>query len=142
MIITSRETRVRILCKGHEKIFLLATRSSAELQDNETGEWAWRPESAVADRVSLVEAELNYLSPSTTHPRTYTYDPPAGVPRTTTVNAPHLIEIIDARPILSKVALDNQGFGLVGTAAPCTISMTTPRSRGSTTRRPSNSSKS
>ena len=70
-------------------------------------------QSAVADRVSLVEAELNYLSPSTTHPRTYTYDPPAGEPRTTIVNDPHLIEIVNARPILSKVSLDEEGFDLV-----------------------------
>ena len=70
-------------------------------------------QSVVADRVSLVEAELNYLSPSTTHPRTYTYDPPAGEPRTTIVNDPHLIEIVNARPILSEVSLDEEGFNLV-----------------------------
>ena len=60
-----------------------------------------------------VKAELNYLAPTGERPRTYTYDPPAGVPRSTAVNAPHHVHISDVRPILSKVALDDQGFGLV-----------------------------
>ena len=60
-----------------------------------------------------VKAELNYLAPTGERPRTYTYDPPAGVPRSTAVNAPHHVPISDVRPILSKVALDDQGFGLV-----------------------------
>lgn len=60
-----------------------------------------------------VKAELNYLAPSRERPRTYTYDPPAGEPRTTTVNEPHRVVISDARPILSEVSLDEEGFGLV-----------------------------
>jgi hypothetical protein len=60
-----------------------------------------------------VKAELNYLAPTRERPRTFTYDPPAGVPRTTAVNEPHAVQISDARPILSRVSLDAQGFGLV-----------------------------
>jgi hypothetical protein len=60
-----------------------------------------------------VKAELNYLAPTRERPRTYTYDPPAGVPRTTTVNEPHDVMISDARPILTEVSLDEEGFGLV-----------------------------
>jgi hypothetical protein len=60
-----------------------------------------------------VKAELSYLAPTSDRPRTYTYDPPEGVPRTTTVNEPHTVQISDMRPILSGVSLDEQGFGLV-----------------------------
>jgi hypothetical protein len=57
-----------------------------------------------------VEAELNYLAPNSSKPRTYTYDPPAGVPQTTIVNDPHKVEIHDARPIASSISLDAEGF--------------------------------
>jgi hypothetical protein len=60
-----------------------------------------------------IKAELNYLAPTRAKPRTYTYDPPAGEPRTTTINEPHSVRISDARPILSEVSLDEEGFGLV-----------------------------
>jgi hypothetical protein len=63
--------------------------------------------------LSSVRAELNYMAPSGERPRTYTYDPPPGVPRTTLVNAPHAVQISDARPILHDVSLDEQGFDLV-----------------------------
>ena len=70
-------------------------------------------QSADVETLPWVEAELNYLEPTTGRPRTYTYDPPPGVPRTTTVNAPHSVQIADARPILSELSLDEEGFGLV-----------------------------
>lgn len=60
-----------------------------------------------------VKAELNYLAPTRERPRTYTYEPPAGVPRSTGENEPHAVQISDARPILSQVSLDEQGFGLM-----------------------------
>jgi hypothetical protein len=60
-----------------------------------------------------VKAELNYLAPTGERPRTYTCDPPAGVPRSTAVNAPHHVRISDVRPILSEVSLDDRGFALV-----------------------------
>lgn len=63
--------------------------------------------------LSSVEAELNYLAPTSSKPRTYTYDPPAGVPQTTVVNDPHKVEIRDARPIASTISLDVEGFGVL-----------------------------
>jgi hypothetical protein len=60
-----------------------------------------------------VKAELNYLAPTSGRPRTYTFDPPPDVPRSTVVNEPHTVQIRDARPILSRVSLDQEGFGLV-----------------------------
>jgi hypothetical protein len=63
--------------------------------------------------LSSVEAELNYLAPTSGKPRTYTYDPPAGVPQTTIVNDPHKVEIYDARPIASTISLDAEGFGVL-----------------------------
>lgn len=70
-------------------------------------------QSATIDALSSVKAELNYLAPTHERPRTYTYDPPPGEPRTTTVNDPHRVEIASARAILSEVSLDEEGFGLV-----------------------------
>jgi hypothetical protein len=68
---------------------------------------------ATAETLSWVEAELNYLARTTERPRTYTYEPPAGVSRSTAGNAPHRVAIADARPISSSLSLDAQGFGLV-----------------------------
>jgi hypothetical protein len=64
-------------------------------------------------KLSSVEAELNYLAPTSGKPRTYTYDPPAGIPQTTVVNEPHRVEIRDARPLGSTISLDGEGFGLL-----------------------------
>jgi hypothetical protein len=69
--------------------------------------------SATIETLAGVRAELNYLAPGTARPRTYTYDPPAGTPRSTVVNEPHTLFIADARPILRDVSLDEEGFALV-----------------------------
>jgi hypothetical protein len=69
--------------------------------------------SATIETLAGVRAELNYLAPGTARPRTYTYDPPAGTPRSTVVNEPHALFIADARPILRDVSLDAEGFALV-----------------------------
>jgi hypothetical protein len=63
--------------------------------------------------LSSVQAELNYLAPTHERPRTYTFEPPPGVPWTTMVNEPHGVHVRDARPILSDISVDTQGFGLV-----------------------------
>jgi hypothetical protein len=65
------------------------------------------------ETLASLEASLNYLSPTDARPRTYTYDPPAGVPRTTVVNEPHTVAIHDARPIAATASLDDEGFGLI-----------------------------
>jgi len=70
-------------------------------------------QSATAEVLPSVKAELNYLGPTQERPRTYTYDPPHGVARTTIVNAPHEVVITNARGILAELTLDKEGFGLV-----------------------------
>jgi hypothetical protein len=60
-----------------------------------------------------VKAELNYLVPTRERPRTYTFDPPDGAPRSTVVNEPHEVRIIDVRRVLADLTLDEEGFALV-----------------------------
>lgn len=62
---------------------------------------------------SAVKAALNYLAPTKERPRTYTSDPPPGVPRTTVVPEAHVVPIQNLRPFTSSVSLDRQGFSLV-----------------------------
>jgi hypothetical protein len=69
--------------------------------------------SAAIDTLSWVNGDLNYLAPTTDRPRTYTYEPPTGMPRTTVVNEPHRVQINDARPIVANASLDEEGFRLV-----------------------------
>jgi hypothetical protein len=70
-------------------------------------------ESIHVDRLPGVKAELNYLAPMLEKPRTYTYEPPAGVARTTVANDPREVVISDARPLLAQMSLDEEGFALV-----------------------------
>ena len=60
-----------------------------------------------------VEADLVYLAPMTEIPHSYTCDPPPGVPRTNTANAPHRVTVHDARPIVADLSLDREGFELI-----------------------------
>ncbi len=60
-----------------------------------------------------VKAELNYLTPTTERPRTYTYLPPEGTPPSTAVPEPHTMVVRDLRSILAEVSLDQEGFDLV-----------------------------
>ena len=61
-----------------------------------------------------MEAELNYLAPKGERPRSYTYDPPPSVPRTTAINVSFRVPIRDGRPIAGQLSLDRHGFALVG----------------------------
>jgi hypothetical protein len=70
-----------------------------------------RPQIERAGALPWIEAELSYLAPTGERPRTYTYEPPAGVPRSTAVNEPHTVKIADAPPLLARLSLDEQGFG-------------------------------
>jgi hypothetical protein len=65
------------------------------------------------DATTSVEAELNYVAPGTARPRTYTFDPPAGVSRSTVINEPHTVEIRNVRLLPSHPSLDEHGFGWV-----------------------------
>jgi hypothetical protein len=48
-----------------------------------------------------VEAELNYLAPTTERPRNYTFEPPAGVSRSNTTREARRVPIHSARPVAS-----------------------------------------
>src|ERR1700682_4137988 len=63
--------------------------------------------------LSFVTADLNYLTPSANRPRTYTFEPPSGEPRSNIVPEPHSLPIHDLRPIGETVSLDREGFALV-----------------------------
>ena len=65
----------------------------------------------------MVVAALNYLTPMREPARTYTYDPPAGMPRFNGRLEPHRMTIEDARPIRTGLSLDTQGFVLVDHAS-------------------------
>lgn len=65
------------------------------------------------DQLAFVDAVLNYHVPGRERPRTFTYDPPAGEPRTTVVLDPHKLPIYDVRTIASSVSLDHEGFELI-----------------------------
>jgi len=70
--------------------------------------------SSVAENLTTVEASLNYFAPTGERPRSYAYDPPSNVPRTTAVNVPFRVPIRDGRPIANQLTLDRHGFTLVG----------------------------
>ncbi|MEI9922390.1 MAG: CmcJ/NvfI family oxidoreductase [Bradyrhizobium sp.] len=63
--------------------------------------------------LSFVTADLNYLTPSADRPRTYTFEPPSGQPKSNIVPDPHSLPIYDIRPISETVSLDREGFALV-----------------------------
>ena len=69
--------------------------------------------SSVAENLTKVEASLNYLAPTGERPRSYAYDPPPDVPRTTVVSVPFRVPIRDGRPIANELTLDRHGFTLV-----------------------------
>jgi hypothetical protein len=60
-----------------------------------------------------VTGEVVYLKRTAEKPHTYTYDPPAGTPKTNIVNEPHSVPVFDMRPIADTLDLDVQGFALV-----------------------------
>jgi hypothetical protein len=69
--------------------------------------------SNAVEALPSVDGELNYLKLNGARPRTYTYDPPDGAPRSNLVADPHRLPIRDARAIASNVSIDEEGFGLV-----------------------------
>jgi hypothetical protein len=68
---------------------------------------------ALDHAVDTVAADLHYITPTGERPRTYTFEPPPGVPRSTAVYAPHRMEIRNFRPFAGDVSLDVEGFALV-----------------------------
>jgi hypothetical protein len=66
------------------------------------------------ERLASVEGVVNYFKPSPVKPRTYTYNPPPpGEPMSTVVSDPRAVPIHDARPVLSQISLDREGFELI-----------------------------
>jgi len=63
--------------------------------------------------LSFVTADLNYLADPLDRPRTYTFEPPSGEPKSNIVPEPHSVPIHDIRPIGDTVSLDREGFALV-----------------------------
>jgi hypothetical protein len=59
-----------------------------------------------------VETTLNYLADGAERPVSYAYTPPSGIPQTTRQNSPQTVTIRNARPVLSQLSLDKQGFVL------------------------------
>jgi hypothetical protein len=67
----------------------------------------------VVSSLPQVLGEVVYLAKTPEKPHSYTYDPPAGVPKTNIVGEPHTIPIYDMRPLADGLTLDGQGFALV-----------------------------
>jgi hypothetical protein len=71
----------------------------------------------MADRATAhsfsVETEVNYMAPLRERPRTYTYEPPAGIAKSNIVVEPHRVAVHDVRPRANAFTLDGQGFALV-----------------------------
>jgi hypothetical protein len=65
------------------------------------------------ESLPFVKAELNYLAPTAEKPRTYTFDPPPGEPRSTVLPEPHVLPVFDGRLVAKNFSLDREGFQLV-----------------------------
>ena len=62
--------------------------------------------------ITVVRAQLNYLAEATPQPVNYTYDPPAGVPRSSGKHVAHNVAIRNGRELLDELSLDTNGFAL------------------------------
>jgi hypothetical protein len=65
------------------------------------------------DTLPSVEAALTYTAASEQRLRTYTYTPPPGEAWTNVVTDTHVVAIRDARPLRSRLTLDEHGFALI-----------------------------
>jgi hypothetical protein len=62
---------------------------------------------------STVEAQVNYLTPTTEKPVNYTFQPPPGVPWRSGRPEVHRIQVHNARTLAARPSLDEQGFALL-----------------------------
>lgn len=67
----------------------------------------------IAQNSTYVAGRLNYMIPMAEKPRTYTFEPPVGIPMRTSRYAEHLLPVHDGRAALPKLSLDKQGFVLL-----------------------------
>jgi len=65
------------------------------------------------EQLPHVDATLNYLAPMAERPRNYTFEPPAGVPRSNSQRESHKVPIHDVRTIEADVSLDKEGFAIL-----------------------------
>ncbi|MCW5314171.1 methyltransferase [Nostoc sp. KVJ3] len=64
----------------------------------------------ISEQLPYVEANLSYLTPMADKPVNYTYEPPAGIPRTNGSYQRHRLPIYNARSISDNILLDREGF--------------------------------
>jgi hypothetical protein len=69
------------------------------------------------EQLPWVEAALGYLEPANEKPRSFEFEPPPGVPRTTAVYRDRRVTIRDLRPVAAAFSLDREGFELVSAAS-------------------------
>jgi hypothetical protein len=69
--------------------------------------------SAQLEPLPHVDAALNYLAPMAARPRSYTYEPPAGIPRSNLESDTRVVSVYDARPLAGGLSLDREGFALL-----------------------------
>jgi hypothetical protein len=67
----------------------------------------------VVSSLPQVLGEVVYLAKTPEKPHVYTYDPPAGTPKTNIIPEAHTVPIFDMRPVADGLTLDVQGFALV-----------------------------
>jgi hypothetical protein len=77
-------------------------------------------DTAKIERLPRVKAGLNFILPGTDKPRSYEYDPPAGMPRTTAAYEERTVAIHNMRPVASEFSLEREGVRLV--TAPSEVS--------------------
>ncbi len=65
-----------------------------------------------SESLGQVTTTLNYLVPMDGKPVTYADDPPAGTPARTGVYAGQTVQIRNARPLMARLSLDEQGFAV------------------------------
>src|SRR5215475_4245156 len=84
-----------------------------DIEPSSSGVWQMGLQETKIESLPFVTAELNYLAPTSGKPRTYTFDPPPGEPKSTALPEAHTVPIFDARPIAPNLSLDREGFALV-----------------------------
>jgi len=63
--------------------------------------------------LAYVAAPLQYMIPMAEKPRSYGYNPPAGMPARTSRYTEHMLPIRNGRPLVSDLSLDKQGFAFL-----------------------------
>ena len=83
------------------------------MSDLETRPVSARFDTEIAGVSLAVEAEVNYLTPTTQKPVNYTFKPPPDVPSRSGTPEPHRVLIRNARALATQPSLDVQGFAVI-----------------------------